>query len=145
MKRILMIIGLVLFSNSSLAGEREALELQVAELMGVSKLVDDIVSTSKSEIVRLNPWLAQASKEASLEPFLRFSKQKYFSAYIDAYSVYTDDELRKLLDFYRSDMGRWYLEKGIEYNEDVVERFTEVSASINDEFLEYLNKFQEAP
>lgn len=88
----------------------------------------------------MNPSLTQESVEASLEPLLFSARQEYLDAYIDAYSVYSTDELRTLLDFYRTDMGRWYLEKGIEYNDNVVGRLAEVSQSINDELLEYLSK-----
>lgn len=46
MKQVVILILVLMFSIPSLAGERERLELLVAEAMGLPKMVDDMVLES---------------------------------------------------------------------------------------------------
>ncbi|WP_428658259.1 DUF2059 domain-containing protein, partial [Photobacterium swingsii] len=57
----------------------------------------------------------------------------------------SDDELRELINFYKTDFGKWYLGKGLKFNAKIQADMDNAAKEFNDAFIKRASELQGQP
>ncbi|NND82375.1 MAG: hypothetical protein HKN50_08100 [Gammaproteobacteria bacterium] len=109
-KLLLLLCG-AFFSAPTLAADR-------AEMIDFFLEFEEVEEYATESIDKLRDELIASDKKITLRNFPEHFGalfEDYRDALIDAnreaYAVYSDEEIKQLYDFYRSDFGTWYLQE----------------------------------
>lgn len=115
LKKLLFIL-LFLLAHVSFAVEtqRDELVLEVAKLLNIYTMVDSSINEYQN---RINSRLKEADKKELKRLFDEY-RTNIIATYLDSINKQSTQELKRLIKFYSSEEGKWYLNKRFEMNRD---------------------------
>lgn len=136
--KILRFILLILFlSNSSaIASERKESELFLYKAMGIEHAVELSIQDWKDSAVAMALNLTDDIIENEYNDIFEDTKHKIRERYLESFKIYSDDELKKIVDFYKTDFGKWYSKKTKSYNNDAHLDVSGIYENLNDQFFD---------
>ncbi len=138
-------ILILLSAIFSKADTRQQNEKKLYQLMKIDQLIDRSLAAYKSEVVRNYQDINQDDLEKNFYDIFDVAKKGYQISYLKSFSVYTDDEIAKLVDFYNTEFGAWLNNKGNEYNDMVQTNFNYNYIMLNDSFVRRYYKIYQKP
>jgi hypothetical protein len=124
MKSLSLLI-LFLFPLSSLAQSREEMIQYFLEFEDVETRATDIMEGLRDELVASDKKITNANFIEIFGTVFEDYRDAYIIANEKAYSVYSDQEIKQLYDFYTSDFGQWYRLQEEEFGPRVREHMEE--------------------
>lgn len=136
--KILWFILLILFlSNSSaIASERKESELFLYQAMGIEHAVELSIQDWKDSAVAMTPKLTDDIIENEYNDIFEDAKHKIRERYLKSFKIYSDDDLKKVVDFHKTDFGKWYSKKTKSYNNDAHIDVSKIYENLNDQFFD---------
>lgn len=125
---------MVFTTNLAIAASRAENERILYEKMGIEAIIVKSIVSYKSEIVRLYPDLNQNILDQKYYDIFSRAESNYRNAYYEAFKVYSDEELQKIVDFYSTEFGMWVTNKGNEFNRQVQTNFESPYIELNNSF-----------
>ncbi len=116
MKVSIVCFWLLCLSFPLQATERIKLENEISDIFGFEETVEHYFIEYKKQILKLYPKLTDEYVESNFNSAFRYGKKRYMESYMKGLSVYTDEDLKELINYYRSDEGKWVIEKNLESN-----------------------------
>ncbi|KHT44737.1 DUF2059 domain-containing protein [Vibrio sinaloensis] len=138
MKVSLLCFWLLLASLPLQAEERSKMENEISQILGFEQTVEHYFVEYKKQLFKRYPKLTEEYVESNYGSVFQYGKKRYMNAYMKGLSVYSDDELRQLIDFYKSDKGKWIVKKNLESNVIVLDDLALASDDFNKVFIENL-------
>ncbi|MCP3928581.1 MAG: hypothetical protein GY705_05710 [Bacteroidetes bacterium] len=133
-RKILIILSVVFTASIAMAASRAENEKILYEKMGIEAIVVKSIVTYKSEIIRLYPDLNQNILEQKYHDIFSRAETNFKNSYINAFSIYSDEELQKLVEFYNTEFGIWLESKSNEFNRQAQTNFEAPYIELNDSF-----------
>jgi len=136
--KILRFILLIIFLNNSsaIASERKESELFLYKVMGIEHVVDLSIQDWKDSAVAMTPKLTNDIIENEYNDIFEDTKHQLRERYLISFKIYSDDELKKIVDFYKTDFGKWYSKKTKSYNNDAHLDVARIYENLNDQFFD---------
>ncbi len=144
-KTLITIIFLVFQSGCLFASEREQIEKKLVETMELRVIAKRSIEIYKAEAVRLYPHITKENVNAHFSDVFTFGEQQILEAYTNSFSLFTDEELKKLVEFYSSDFGKWYQRKFHNFNNTVQSNLAEATKALNNAYIKRVNELQPRP
>ncbi|GAB2652057.1 hypothetical protein GCM10026988_20950 [Vibrio panuliri] len=114
------------------------MENEISQILGFEQTVAHYFVEYKKQLFKLYPKLTEEYVESNYGSVFKYGKKRYMNAYIKGLSVYTDEELKQLIEFYKSDKGKWIVKKNLESNIIVLDDLALASDDFNKVFIEKL-------
>lgn len=133
-KKILIIFSVVFTAIIAMAASRAENEKILYEKMGIEAIVVKSIVTYRSEIIRLYPDLNKDILDQKYHDIFLRAEANFKNAYFQAFSVYSDEELQKLVEFYNTEFGIWLTNKSHEFNSQAQTNFESPYIELNDSF-----------
>ncbi|MEZ9394759.1 hypothetical protein AB4222_23005 [Vibrio splendidus] len=142
MKVSLLYFWLLCVSLPLQATERSKMENEISEILGFEQIVEHYFVEYKKQLFKLYPNFKEEYVELNYAPVFQYGKKRYINAYMKGLLVYSDEELRQLIDYYKSDNGKWIVKKNLESNVIVLDDLALASDDFNKVFIEKIESQQ---
>ncbi|MGF1911312.1 hypothetical protein L4C38_17965 [Vibrio kasasachensis] len=140
--KIMVIYLLLFFSLPLQANERGDLENEMADILGFKETVDHYFMEYRNQLVKLYPFLTDEYFESNYGSVFQYGKERYMESYMKGLSIYTDEELKKRLEYYNSDEGKWIIKKNLESNKIILDDLTRASGDFNEVFIKKMKSLE---
>ena len=134
--------SLLFVSLSIQANERSELENEASEILGFKETVNYYFLGYRKKLSELYPSLTEEYFESNYGLVFKYGQERYMKSYIKGLSVYSDEELRKLINYYKSDEGKWIIKKNLESNAIVLDDLKKASDDFNKVFIERMQSLK---
>lgn len=118
------------------------MENEISEILGFEQTVEHYFVEYKKQLFKLYPNFTEEYVELNYAPVFQYGKKRYMNAYMKGLLVYSDEELRQLIDYYKSDKGKWIVKKNLESNVIVLDDLALASDDFNKVFIEKIESQQ---
>ena len=134
-----IILSLILNVSSIYANDRESMSKEILKAMAIDKMAEKAIGSYVNETMRLYDLDREFLNKHFTDIFKR-AEIRYLESFTKGLDVYSDDELSKLLEFYQSEFGKWYLRKAEEFNSKSLEHLPNMMKNLNEEFAQRIEE-----
>ena len=138
--KFILIISILFVYSMAFASSREEFIKSLCKSFGVEEISKQSMVSYKAELLRIYKDLNDDVLKKEYNDIFVDAENNLLKSYYEAFNVYTDQELKKLAEFYNSDFGKWYSEKSGEYNKRVQANFESSYKELNNKFIERYQK-----
>lgn len=114
----------------------------MADILGFKETVDHYFMEYRNQLVKLYPFLTDEYFESNYGSVFQYGKERYMESYMKGLSIYTDEELKKRLEYYNSDEGKWIIKKNLESNKIILDDLTRASGDFNEVFIKKMKSLE---
>lgn len=105
--QLIFMVFLLLLAPSSIAVERSEMIQFFIELEEVEARADEIVEELKHNLIRSDKKITDSNFERDFGDIFEHYREAYITANENAYSAYSDEQIKELYDFYKSPFSEW--------------------------------------
>ncbi|WP_172380899.1 hypothetical protein [Vibrio sp. Vb339] len=125
-----------------LATERSNMEQKVSELLGFEDSVEHCFDEYKRQLIKLYPQLTNEYIDFNYGAAFEYGKKRYMESYMKSLSVYSDKEIKTIIDDHYL-MNNWLMnEKRLESNKILINELSLAYEDVNAMFIEKIDPLE---
>lgn len=139
MYKILFILT-IFTSFQSHSDEADELVEEILQLIGVFEIVEQSIQNHSNELLRVYEHISEEEFNEEFAVATSSYREALISSYRKAYRGLSTAELKRMLNFYQSDEGKWFLSISPGLNDKILSLFAESGTQFNDAFVKKYNE-----
>ena len=139
--RILCLI-LSFFIVDANAFDRAQNEAAILKHLEIENITNSAIEQYRNEAVRLYPSISSENVDEKFSDVFKLGREQIFNAYKQSLVAFTDEELSELIEFYKTDFGKWYLNNFQKFNNTAIENMNNATKKLNDAYIRRIQELQ---